>query len=313
MAAVLSGFTIIWIVIAVGFLLARFRLVPADAQRVMGLLVYYVGLPSMLFVTVSAADLGDVLGVQFVIAALSAFATLAIFLIVARFLLRGRSAAELFVGGVSSSLVNSANLGFPIAAYVIGDLTFAAPVLMFQLLLYMPVQAFVLDQLGRQDAGPRGRSLLRGLRQSAVNPMILGSLAGLAFAWQGWSLPEPVQESLALMGGIAIPLALLAFGITLVSSSPLSRSGGRRRDVLLASVLKLGVHPALAYVLAAFGFGLDGVGLLAAVVMASLPAAQNALVLALRYDRGVVVARDTVLVSTLIGVPAMALVAVLLA
>lgn len=313
MAAVLSGFTIIWIVIAVGFLLARFRLVPPDAQRAMGRLVYYVGLPCMLFVTVSAADLGDVLGVQFVIAALSAFATLAIFLILARFLLRGRSAAELFVGGVSSSLVNSANLGFPIAAYVLGDLTFAAPVLMFQLLVYMPVQAFVLDQLGRQDAGPRGRALLRGLQQSAVNPMILASMAGLAFAWQGWTLPAPVQESIELMGGIAIPLALLAFGITLVSSSPLSRSGGRRRDVLIASVLKLGVHPALAYLLAAYGFGLDGRSLLAAVVLASLPAAQNALVLALRYEHGVIVARDTVLVSTLIGVPAMTLFAVALA
>lgn len=83
--------------------------------------------------------------------------------------------------------------------------------------------------------------------------------------------------------------------------------------MLLAAAVKLVVHPGLAYLVAVFVFGLDGLMLYAAVVMASLPTAQNVLVTAVRYQTGEVVARDTVLVTTVLGIPSMIAVALLLA
>ncbi len=53
--------------------------------------------------------------------------------------------------------------------------------------------------------------------------------------------------------------------------------------------------------------------LLAAVIMGSLSTAQNVLVTAVRYRSGENIARDTVLVTTVLGIPSMVLIALLLA
>jgi malonate transporter and related proteins len=220
---------------------------------------------------------------------------------------------------MSASLVNSANLGFPIAAYVLGDISLAAPVVMFQLALYTPLYVGLLDQLtagrgARARVRPRPRTeALRRFVQTLGNPMIVGSALGLLFSWQNWRLPEQIHESVELLAGASIPLMLLAFGLSLVGSHPLDKASGRRRDVLLATGIKLLLHPLLAYVIAAFVFGMDGLMLLAAVVMASLPTAQNVLVAAVRYGTGETIARDTVLVTTILGIPSMAVVALLFA
>lgn len=320
MAAVLSGFAVVWLIIAVGYVLGRTGALGSNAAVVLSRVAFFVASPCLLFITISGSPIREVLGPQFAVAALSAFTLLVVFLLLGRFLLlRGRSASELVMGGMSASLVNSANLGFPIAAYVLGDISLAAPVVMFQLALYTPIYVGLLDQLSArkgttQRVRPRARTeVLRRLAQTLVNPMIVGSALGLLFSWRSWELPEQLHESVELLAGASIPLMLLAFGLSLVGSRPLSKASGRRRDVLIAAVIKLLLHPLLAYVIAAFLFRLDGVMLLAAVVLASLPTAQNVLVAAVRYGTGETIARDTVLVTTILGIPSMAVVAVLLA
>ena len=50
-------------------------------------------------------------------------------------------------------------------------------------------------------------------------------------------------------------------------------------------------------------YGLVGHDLLAVTVIAALPTAQNVFTLAMRYERGVILARDTIFVATLLSVP----------
>ena len=50
-----------------------------------------------------------------------------------------------------------------------------------------------------------------------------------------------------------------------------------------------------------------------AVVLASLPTAQTVFVTAVRYDTGLRVSKDTILVTTIVAIPAMIAVALLLA
>ena len=59
-------------------------------------------------------------------------------------------------------------------------------------------------------------------------------------------------------------------------------------------------------------FSLTQVGLFAVVVAAALPTAQNVYVTAQRYQVGVAVAKDTVLLTTVLAIPAMFAVAFLL-
>lgn len=319
MAAVLSGFAVVWMIIAVGYVLGRIKVLGPEARVVLSRVAFFVASPCLLFLTISGSPIREVLGPQFAVAALSAFTMFGLFFLFGRFFLRGRSGADLVIGGMSASLVNAANLGFPIAAYVLGDISLAAPIVMFQLALYAPIYVGLLDQL---TAGKRSTSrvrprasveVLRRLGQTLGNPMIIGCALGLIFSWQNWRLPEQIHESVELLAGASIPLMLLAFGLSLVGSHPLDKASGRRRDVLIAVSIKLVLHPLLAYVIAAFVFRMDGLMLLAAVVMASLPTAQNVLVAAVRYGTGETIARDTVLVTTILGIPSMVAVALFLA
>lgn len=311
MEAVFSGFSVIWLIIGVGYLIGRAGLLDPESRVTLSRVAFFVASPCLLFTTVSDSSVQAVLGPQFAVAALGAFATLVVGLLLSRLLAARRSGAERMIGGMSASLVNSANLGFPIAAYVLGDIAFAAPILMFQLALYTPVYVTAMDWLTRgkgdraQVRPARRTSTLRSLSQSARNPMIVGAALGLLFSWQNWSVPGPIRESIETVGAASIPLMLLSFGLSLVGSRPLDKEAGRRRDVALAAALKLLVHPTLAWLIAALLFGLEGHDLLAAVVMASLPTAQNVLVSAIRYESGEVIARDTVLVTTILAIPAM--------
>lgn len=85
-----------------------------------------------------------------------------------------------------------------------------------------------------------------------------------------------------------------------------------RRQVAVASGIKVVVMPIIAYLLARYTFNMDRLGLFAVVTSATLPTGQNVFNFAARYDRGLVVARDTVLLPTAASIPAVLLIAALL-
>ncbi len=324
MAQVLSGFFIIWLIIAVGYGVGRTGVLGQNAQPVLSRVAFFVASPALLFNTLSTSDVFLVLGPQLWIATLSAGVAAGIYLLLARFLQTKRTGSERMIAALSASLMNSANLGLPIAAYVLGNASFAAPVILFQLAIYTPVYVFVLDTQTEKESRAGlyetkvvragfFRSMGRIIATVARNPLIIGSAFGLLFSLTGWELWQPLDESISLIAGAAIPAMLMAFGISLVGSRPLDKKQGRRRDTLLASAVKLLIHPTIAWLLATFVFQLDHDGILTATVLASLPTAQNVFVSASRYNTGLVVARDTVLITTILAIPAMIAVAGLLA
>jgi predicted permease len=88
--------------------------------------------------------------------------------------------------------------------------------------------------------------------------------------------------------------------------------GPDRHLVLLSVALKSVGQPAAAWALAAGVFGLHGSQLLDVVVTSALPAAQNLFTYASRYEVGERLARDSILVSTVLSVPVLVVVAALL-
>jgi len=305
---VLTGFAVVWIIIGVGYAVGRLQVLGPGAQQVLSRLAFFVASPALLLVTLSDADLHQVFSLPLLVAAGSAVSTAGLYLLATRWWLR-RPLPELLVGGMSASLVNAANLGLPIAVYVLGDAALIAPVLIFQLAAYTPTFLLLMDATG----GARGPSVRAVAAQVGRNPIIIGTLIGLLLSATGTTLPTIVHEPISLIGGAAVPAMLLAFGISLVGSRPLEKAAGRRADVLLASAFKLLVQPALAFLLARWVLGLDGHLLFTVVVCAALPTAQNMFVMASRYDRGVVIAKDTVLLTTIASLPVLAAVAALLA
>lgn len=307
MLGVLAGFFVVWCIILVGMFVGRRGVLGENARSVLSALTFFVASPALLFDTLSKASVHDIFAAPLLVAAVGAVATAALFFVIVRLLLK-RSLAESLTSSMSASLANSANLGIPIAVYVLGNASYVAPLLIFQLAFFTPLFLMALDATTSTHRTTPLSFVLMILR----NPMIVGSGLGLAVAATGWQVPPLVMEPIHLIGGAAIPAMLLAFGMSLNGSRPLQASAGRRIDTLLACGFKLVVHPLLAYFFARFALQLEGQALFAVVVTSALPTAQNVFVIASRYRTGLAVAKDTVLITTVVAVPALIVVALLL-
>lgn len=307
MLGVLAGFFVVWFIILVGMFVGRRKVLGDNARSVLSALTFFVASPALLFETLSKAKLHDVFAAPLLVTAVGAAVTAALFFVIVRFLLK-RTVPESLMSSMSASLANSANLGIPIAVYVLGDASYVAPLLIFQLAFFTPLFLMALDATTSSHRTTPGGFVLMILK----NPMIVGSALGLVVAGTGWKVPELVMQPIHLIGGAAIPAMLIAFGMSLNGSRPLQAAAGRRIDTLLGSAFKLVVHPGIAYVFARFALGMDGHALFAVVVTSALPTAQNVFVAASRYRTGITVAKDTVLITTVVAVPAMICVALLL-
>ena len=307
MLAVIEGLSVVWLIILVGWFVGRKKVLGENAQTVLSRLSFFVASPALLVETLARAQLRTVFAQPLLVAALSAIITATLFLLIVKFWLK-RSLAESLLAAMSSSTSNAANLGIPIAAYVLGDAALIAPVLVFQLAFYTPMYLMFLDSLTSGHRATPGRILVQVVR----NPMIAGTAAGLILASTGWVLPALVAEPLHLIAGAAIPAILIAFGMSLGTTKPLNAADERRTDILLGTGFKLILHPFVAFLLGHFALGLDGAALFAVVVAAALPTAQNIYVTAQRYQVGLAVAKDTVLLTTVLAIPAMFVVALLL-
>ncbi|ROS57904.1 hypothetical protein EDF38_2634 [Frigoribacterium sp. PhB160] len=306
MGGVLIGFAIIGVVIAAGYVVGRVDLLGASGHQVLSRLVFFVLTPCLLFSTISQADVHVLFSRLLVVSALASLVAAVISVVLLRFVLR-RSTAQTTISTMGGAYVNANNIGLPVATYVLGSATFVAPVLLYQLLVITPVVLAVMDTVTN-----RGSSLGRTIARPFTNPLLIGSALGVLVAVTGLDIPEPVLEPLALVGAAAVPVVLLSFGMSLSGSKPLQAKEGRV-DVLIATALKLVVMPVTAWLLGAFAFDFDRDELFVAVVLAGLPSAQNVFNYAQRYQTGVAVARDTVLVTTVLSVPVLVLVAGLLA
>ncbi|WP_055695055.1 AEC family transporter [Streptomyces prasinopilosus] len=304
MQGVLSGFAVIAVVIGVGYVTGRRGYLGGQARDVLTKLAFRIASPALLFTLLAEADLSLVFSGRLLVTALSTAAVAGVFVAVGA--VRRWGVGRTTIGALCSSYVNSGNLGIPIAVYVLGDASLVAPVLLFQLVMVAPVALTILDLATAGGKQPLGRRLLTPLR----NPVALGSLAGVAVAASGVEIPGPIMDPLTLIGNMAVPAVLLAFGISLRGSAPPLR-GGERGPVLLAVALKSVGQPVVAWALAVGVFGLRGAQVLDVVVTSALPAAQNLFTYASSYRVGETLAREAVLVSTLLSVPVLVVVAVL--
>jgi len=305
MSGVLIGFAIIATVILIGYVTGRSGVLGEHAPFVISRFTFFVLSPCLLFTVLADADVHELFSSLLVVSAISALLVCLIFLGVALLLLK-RSLPEAVIGALSSGYVNANNIGIPVAVYVLGNTAYSAPVILFQLLVLAPIALTVLD-ISTNGRGSVWRTLLSPLR----NPLIIGSALGAIVAITGLDVPDAVMEPFRIVGAAAVPLVLIGFGMSLHGQRPLAPGSGRS-DVVIATVLKLGVMPFVAWLLGAFVFHLDAEHLFAVVVLATLPTAQNIFVYAQRYGRGQVVARDTILITTVGAVPVLVLIAALL-
>ena len=282
--------------------MGRAGILGAGTEGVLSRLAFYVAAPALLFLTLAEADTHVLLSAALIGTAGSAVLSALLYAGFAGWRWR-LPAAQLTAGALASSYVNAGNLGIPVAVYVLGDASYVAPVLLFQVLVMAPVGLGLLARSRPTGAAePRWRLLTQPLR----TPVVVGCGLGLVVAALDVPVPELVLRPVEPLAGVAVPVGLLAYGMSLHGAQR-PGTGPVAGQVWLAVVLKAAVMPAIAYALGRWGAGLEGVALLAVTVTSALPTAQNVFVYAVAHgspaDPAAVVTRDVIMLSTLLSVP----------
>lgn len=301
MQAALSGYLTIWTVIGVGWLVAHAGVLTEAHRRMLSRLAFTVASPALLFSLVARADLGHLFSATLVVSALSIALGAVLFLLLARVVLGPGDLAGRVVGTLCAVYTNAGNLGLPVAAYVLGDMTWMAPIMLLQVGLLQPAAMALLDSAAARSDG-RSLSWSRYVSLPFRNPITVGTLLGLVLNLASVELPELFWEPVDMVGQVAVPAMLIAFGVSL-RLDPLPGRGPHAAELALVAPLKVLVHPAIAFVLGRWGFGLATPDLLAVTVIAALPTAQNIYLISSNYHVRTLLARDAIFVSTIASVP----------
>lgn len=306
MSAVVGAFVALVAVAVLGYVVGRLGVLRTGDELVLSRLAFFVATPALLFTTVARADLGSIFSPVLLTNLAGLFVVQLLYLGVAVLIWR-RGRAQATIGVLAASYVNAGNLGIPVAAYVLGSGALVAPIVLFQLLVMAPVAFAILDG-DRYGPGQR-RSAWTLLSRPLRNPLTVASLLGLVVAATGIELPTMLVRPIDLVAAAAVPVALVAYGLSL---SGTKNSVNLEKDIVLVVVLKNVVQPLVAYAAGRWLLGLDDHALLASTLLAALPTAQNVYVYAVHYRTARRLARSAVLLSTLVSIPLMTTIAGLL-
>jgi malonate transporter and related proteins len=147
--------------------------------------------------------------------------------------------------------------------------------------------------------GARGESAspLVLVRQIVLNPMVLSTLIGLAWAIAGWPIPTPIATYMNIFADALTPCALFAIGLGLSVEGVRSNLAA---SVALAAV-KLVVMPLIVYGLCVAS-SLKPLDTIVAVVCAAVPTAKTVYILAREHDVEEPLVAATVSITTMLSV-----------
>ncbi len=306
MQAILNVALPIFGVILAGYLAGRFRVLGADSTAALTAFVSTFALPILFFGTLARTPVASVLDPGLIAAfGIPVVATFAVGMLTSR-LAGGGGLARMSLQGIAASWGNVGYMGVPLCLAAFGEA--GLPPAMLSVIV-TAVVSMVFGVLMIELEVARGHGPLATFLQAAWsvarNPLPVSIAVGLAWSALALPLPTPVEKWLDLLGSAAAPCALFAIGLFL-SDKSLSDSGPSIRSGLaeasLATVIKLLLQPLLAASVVPLFVDIKSVAGQAALILAALPTAANAFVLAKQFDIAVEQNTAAVLLSTALSV-----------
>jgi len=294
----------VFVLIGIGYALARFQVLKETASEALGQFVYVVAIPILVFRTLIGADLST--GVPVALWA-TYFLGVGIAFALGMLVIRkgfSRDARAGAIGGISAAFANTIMVGLPLVSAVYGDEGLVPVLLIISIhLAVMTVgMAVIMERAAAVDTGtatpPFAQMALGALRSVFRNPLVITIIVAFAWRMTGLDLPEIGTDILNRIAATALPLALLSLGMSLVQY-------GMRGNVvpgLLLSVIKILVMPATVFIAGAFVFQLPPLWTAVATLTASCPTGVNAYIFANRYGTGHAMSANAITTTTLIAI-----------
>ncbi len=285
--------------IFMGFLVARITRQPLEALGWMNTFIIYVALPALFFQLLAKTPFERLTEWSFIFGAV--FSTYLIFsmMFVGSILVSEGRIAESTIKGLAAAYGNIGYMGPGLALLAFGEEA-AVPVALifcFENIMHFAIAPMMMALSG-DDKSPPLTLALGVLRKIVLHPFIIATAVGVAGAYFEFRPPVPIERFLEYLARAAAPCALFAMGVTL-ALRPLKRVPTEMAPI---AVLKLVVHPMVAWVVLSWVGNFSPEWVFSAVLLAALPTATNVFVIAQQYNVWVQRASASVLITTLISV-----------
>ena len=289
------------LLIGIGFVAGRMKLIRGEAVRDLSNLVFLVLVQALLFRTMATAHLERLdltsVALYYIVAGAMFFALL---------FMRGLNSRSAVLA-LASIFSNTLMIGVPLVqlAYGQAGLVHLFTLISMHALILLTLATVVLELLvAREQAaaglGPRrhiAATVAQAVKNAILHPVPLPIIAGFLYSLTGWGLHPVVERPLKLLGDAFGPVALVLVGVTLAQTA----IGPHLRGALVISVLKTILHPLLMWG-AGRALGLTGLPLAVMVVAAALPVGANVFLFSQRYKKAEDLVTASVAVSTLMAV-----------
>lgn len=284
--------------IVLGVIASRRWKAGEDGLVWLNIFLVYFSLPALIFLVVARSPFEQLLNWPFVTATTSV--TIFAFLIVVmatRFLFATplKTAA---LQGTSGSYGNVGYMGLPLSVAFFGPEAAvpAALVFCFDCATQFIITAFLATLAHeRNEEAHWGEVAFRIARQVFTHPFIIATALGVSASALAFQPPGALGSILDMLMRAAGPTALFALGVTV----GMRRFEGFGPELTLVVGMKVVIQPVLALGVISLVPGLPPLWLHVAVMMAALPTASNAFILASQYKSYVEGASTAVIVTTL--------------
>ncbi|MDI6749668.1 MAG: AEC family transporter [Rhodocyclaceae bacterium] len=268
----------LFLLVLLGYLLARSRRWPDSVGEALGRFAYAVALPALLFRMMSGFSRLPAVDLRL----LAAFfgGCLVVFVIgrlIALFVFRldGIAQSVFALGGVFS---NNVMLGIAIAKTTLGDAALPAVslVIVFNALILWTLVTVSVEWARHGDFSLHGFG--KTARGVLTNPIVASILAGTLWGFAGIPLPAFIDVPLEMLGQGAVPFSLVALGMGLAAYR--IREGLNQSLAICA--IKLAVQPLVVWLLAR-ALGLPPLETRVVTLLASLAMGINVYVMAQQF------------------------------
>ncbi len=287
----------IFLLIGAGTFLRQQKMFSEDFFKALGKLVFYVGLPLLLFNKISTAvfNVDDVKKI-IIVTLLAIAAIFIIAYIVVKILKVPKKSCGTFIQ--ASIRLNLAFVGIPVIFYAFGDkgneMTQIAVLAMAPMIpITTPLALLTLILMGGTDSNISFKEIVLKV---VKNPLVLVTLTALPFSIFQIPIPKSIFRSTQALGQMALPLALLSIGASLT----LSKIKGSVLLASIASSLNVFILPFLGYLIG-MAFGMTRDEMLITMIFLACPAASSSYVLVQQIGGDENLAGSAVVISTLMS------------
>ena len=283
-------------IIALGYGAGRTGFFNEDATKYLTKFVFFFALSAMIFRFAANIELSEVWDARLIAAYLWGTAFVYGIATIVGFL-RNLNVATNAIEAQCAVIGNIGFLGLPMLTLILGEAAVGPIMMMLAVDLIIFSSLVVILVTGSQD-GQMSIRILKTVGLGLVkNPMIVAMTLGLLCSGFDLTIPVPLNEFLAILGGAATPGALFAIGASLAT-----KSAERIKVAGWLTFCKLVLHPAFVAFGALFLFSVDPYSAAVLIAATSLPVAGNIYMLAQHYSVAPQRVSAAILVSTAISI-----------